>query len=113
MFNGGGVNGGEVTLRATNSQAELDGISQNSWIMLAGNTSSGAPDFKWYRVLAADEILGSGPWTRNLTLAGADWQRPEWGAGTVTQATIMPHVVGVFEKTIRLETTGLWTQRNL
>lgn len=105
----GGVNGGEVQIGAPNAY-ELDGISNNSWVMLAGSTNSGPPDFKWYRIIGVDTVTGTGPYYRTLTLQGADWQRFEWFNGTPTQATIVAGVVGVFERTIRLETTGLWTQ---
>ena len=119
-FAGQGVGGGEVTLQAA-SAAELDAIPQNSWIMLAGNTwlpgnMTGLPDFKWCRVIGIDDVTGTGPYTRAVTLQGADWERPEWHRPIAdpnyrpTQATIMANVIGVYEKTIRLETTSLWSQ---
>jgi hypothetical protein len=109
QFSGGGVSGGEVTLQGA-SAAEVDAIPQGSWIMLAGNTLSGLPDFKWYRVIGIDDVdIPSA--TRRVTLQGADWDRPEWlNLSQPTQATIMAGVIGVYEKTIRLETTSLWVQ---
>lgn len=119
---GQGTGGGEVRLGAPTFR-ELDGILQNSWIMLAGNTTTGSPDFKWYRIIGVDQVIdsngnpifndtsGTAPFSRNLTLQGPDWQRPEWFNGfSKTEATLMSSVVGVFERTIRLESTGLWSQ---
>jgi hypothetical protein len=98
-----------------------------------GVDSSGNPIFaeaprwhRWYRVLAADPLLYdsdtetsapslSGSWIRYVTLDGPDWPPitpnhvPAPAGEFHTQVTIVKDVVAVFEKTIRLETSSLWT----
>jgi len=69
---------------------------------------------KWYRVLNAGEEVtpDSGEWTRDVTLIGPDWnwrQLLTLSGSRTTQVTIARGVVAVFEKTIRLETSSLWT----
>ncbi|HTN76236.1 MAG TPA: hypothetical protein VL096_13355 [Pirellulaceae bacterium] len=97
-FPGAGIAGGDVSLTADDNQ-ELD-IQTNQWIMLSGQTPS-TPYYRWYRVLGTDTVKGSP--TANVTLQG-----PDWNPSIPAQATIMPGVVAVYEKTVRLETSSLW-----
>ncbi len=125
-FVSGGFGGGEVILEATDSAEDehiLGGLRRNTWIMLAADSIAG-PIFRWYRVSSADSDQAREPstigynggslvWRRQLTLEGTDWTRPEWqGAIPLfrTQATLMSGVVAVYEKTIRLESSSLWSQ---
>ena len=79
--------------------------------------------FRWYRVLHSelDPRPVAGRWVRDITLEGPDWMRTEWLSVNLrqgdpdlrelympTQAIVIRDVVGVFEKTIRLENTSLW-----
>jgi hypothetical protein len=115
-FPGGGIMGGEVQLTAS-SQAALN-IRPNDWIMLSGIARhtmnhpgpvppAGTPRwitrFKWYRVsdteAEATDDDGDGTWERYVTLMGSDWDI----GPAFTQAVYVEGVVGVYEKTIRLE----------
>jgi hypothetical protein len=107
-----GFNGGDVQLTST-VEDDLK-MREGEWLMLAGKTSSGAQRFRWYRIQTGD----SGPvansantgYERELTLFGQDWPFGEITAsGNVTRAIWAPGVVAVYEKTIRLETSSLWT----
>jgi hypothetical protein len=129
-FDGAGYGGGEVVLRTiertTPSNTTPDHYKEDltlrngDWLMLSAKVAA-LPQpvhfFRWYRVLAADAIepLPSGEFIRSVTLQGTDWDRiiltmaQVPGANMVTQATLMNNVVAVYEKTIRLETSSLWT----
>jgi hypothetical protein len=110
-----GFGGGDVQLTTTISSAYLN-VKPNQWIMLSQPPYQ-APSggtlpawYRWYRVLAADQTqgTGSGPFTRNVTLAGPDWN-PASGGSSVTVATfatIVDGVIGVYERAIELEETG-------
>ena len=96
-------------------------LGQGEWIMLMAN-AAGQPIFKWYRVIAVEPDTYNvstgtyGPqfdnttdptnpfYYRNVTLFGQDWDTT-----LATQALLMNGVVAVYEKTIRLETSSLWT----
>jgi hypothetical protein len=111
---GSGITGGEVLLTST-SQTALK-VRSNDWIMLSGRvlhniphlgpsppagTPRWIPVFKWYRVLdteaEATDDNNDGVWERYVTLMGQDWN------AAATEAVIVEGVVGVYEKTIRLE----------
>jgi hypothetical protein len=102
----GGFGGGDVTLittngaQAQNAESVLD-VKQGDWLMLAqGNL------FKWYRVIASDDpYQGGGAWSRDVTLAGPDWPSNI----TTASAFLVKGVIAVYEKTVRLETSSLWT----
>jgi prepilin-type N-terminal cleavage/methylation domain-containing protein len=134
-FDGAGYGGGEVVLRTYERTTPSNTTAQHypedltlrngDWLMLSAKV--GVPPgpplthpvhfFRWYRVQSADAIeeLPSGEYIRSVSLQGTDWDRiiltmaqfP--GANMVTQATLMNNVVAVYEKTIRLETSSLWT----
>ena len=99
--------GGDVQLTDNDNQP-ID-VRVGQWLLLgqpAGTDAFNDPqfDFRWYRVTAADEREGQP--LRELTLQGPDWWIP---ANTPTSAALVPGVVAVYEKTIRLETSTLWT----
>ena len=118
-FYGGGVSGGDVaitTRQASTMITDLD-IKRGQWVMLARNSGSG-PLFRWYKVLEADpnlgdsaELAGTSPTAgrpiRHMTLSGPDWTPDD---ANPTLVYIVPGIVTVYEKTVRLETTSLWNQ---
>ena len=66
------------------------------------------PHFQWYRVVVVDGT--------NLTLHGTDWDftptlqgGPAYTDAQRTYVTYVPGITSVFEKTIRLETSNMWT----
>ena len=105
---GGGIGGGDMLLQSTatapEEQLRQTTLHRDQWIMLTnmrptGNAPSGlryAPVCRWYRVIDADESLGT---SVNVTLSGADWEV----AQNQTRAVVAQGVVAVFEKTIKLE----------
>jgi hypothetical protein len=115
-FPGGGITGGEVLLGWTAAQSsanedlakELLKLRANDWIMLSGTlthvTAPAIPVFKWYRVsdleaeIAYNTTLGQ--YERYVTLVGPDWDTVNI---QTPRAVIVDGVVGVYEKTIRLE----------
>ena len=112
VFNGAGIGGGDVTL--TGATAQDVTLRRGEWLMLSANTNVfngydsmgnvlyiALPIFRWYRVVAADAPQGS---TVDATLHG-----PDWDANLATQATIVTGAVSVYEKTIRLDQSSLWT----
>lgn len=120
---GNGFGGGEVRLHSGMVTA-LD-INHNDWIMLSAQSSLGS-QFRWYRVSYIDDEVqtaDNGTFYRDATIQGPDWNRQEWLPTIVrcdcgkplplppknrTYATFIPRVIGVFEKTIRIETTSLY-----
>jgi len=111
-FNSNGYNGGDVVLHA-DSEDDLK-MKEGEWLMLAGTNAALQTHFRWYRIQTADagpvEDTSVTPpvWTRDLTLFGQDW--PQAPLLTVHKAVWIPGVVAVYEKTIRLETSSLWTE---
>ena len=109
---GNGFGGGEVRLSSINSDA-LD-LKHGDWVMLSADSLIG-PQFRWYRITFVDDEVQSynGNFFRDATLQGPDWNRSEWINKNhpyyrPTHATFVPHVIGVFEKTVRMETTSLY-----
>lgn len=131
---GGGVAGGDVTLvtRPGRPEADLQEIRQGDWIMLGGTvfTASLPQQFRWYRVvdssansLERQDYDGRTVFSREVTLVGPDWMRPEWlgydmsqspadnaNLNTAnashymrTQATWVRGVVSVLEKNIAVD----------
>jgi hypothetical protein len=112
------VTGNEVLLESSNL-IDLE-LTTGDWLMLMTNLGSKTfpgnasattyPYFKWYRVVEtesqATDTSGSGTtWQRYATLQGPEW--PSSG-GFVTEAALFNNVVAVYEKTIRLESSGLY-----
>ncbi len=144
-FPGNGIDGGEVQLSVPTGLSPSPGpsylnVKVGQWIMLSGqmamlpaNTSSNPTPlnptataeplniYRWYRVVAADDILDSsghvisststGPYTRNVTLTGPDWPVTaiQNSSNPMTYAFICDGVVAVFEKTMPLERTSPWS----
>ncbi len=114
------IGGGDVRLAARrNAPGDLL-LRAGDWVMLSGQkqrtgTLRDILVHKWYRVVNAGEEepleipAGSGNWFRDVTLVGPDWDWQGLAPGTRTQVTIVRGVVTVLEKTIRLETSSLWT----
>lgn len=109
-FNSNGYNGGDVVLHAgPNNEDDLK-MKEGEWLMLAGTNAALQTHFRWYRIQTADAgpvAAGGGGFDRDLTLFGQDW--PQSPLLTVHKAVWIPGVVAVYEKTIRLETSSLWT----
>ncbi len=110
-FYGGGFTGGDVQLTGTsaapNNINDVD-VRRDDWVMLSQDTDTtndpGGEINRWYRVIESDvdDTLA----TRHVTLLGPDWD----DTTTIpTQATFLPGVVAVYERTIRLESTSLWS----
>ncbi len=98
-FPGGGITGGDVRLRG--GETELNRIKSNDWLLLAA-TSNGKPVMRWYRVVDvdADAVVSGSEFERHVTLFGQDWD-----TSLNTNAVWVEGVVGVYEKTIRLDRT--------
>ena len=91
-------------------------LASGDWVMLSYNKTvqTSRPTVvqvhKWFRVINVaeePELVGT-QWTRDITVVGPDW---DYDASSVvpTQVTIVRGVVEVLEKTIRLETSNMWT----
>ncbi|MHB8951661.1 MAG: type IV pilus modification PilV family protein [Pirellulaceae bacterium] len=111
------VGGGDLELVTRRNNEEDLRLRTGDWVMLSGTKlRPGLPTpiqvHKWYRVANAGEEAvfdaGNNNWVRDVTLIGPDW---DWmsNISPTTQVTIVRGVVAVFEKTIRLETSSLWT----
>jgi len=113
-----GYTGGEVLLYWTAPQNTANDdlakdrlkVRPGDWIMLSGNMSypignnqsRTLPRFQWYRVADTEDMVYDGTasqYERWVTLVGQDWSINL----AVQQATIVEGVIGVYEKTARLE----------
>ncbi|HUE74030.1 MAG TPA: hypothetical protein VMP01_24330 [Pirellulaceae bacterium] len=124
-FHSDGIGGGEVTI-TTNDQGigapfnkeEYLNLRSGQWIMLGrtlpGGNNQARPiqHFQWYRVSDTDETisLANGRWSQDVSLIGPDWpadvQAPA-GTNEECDVIIMPTVVHVYERTIKIETGAL------
>lgn len=107
-FPGGGITGGEVLL-STTTGVDLSKVKANDWLLVMGRSrqqiidqatgtlSMPIPRFQWYRVSDTEAEDEAGQ--RYATLQGQDWDT----TCTDTQAMLIEGVVGVYEKTVRLE----------
>jgi hypothetical protein len=105
-FPGSGVTGGEVLLSAS-SAAALD-LKPNDWLMLSGRSiTTNRPMFRWYRVMDVEPEAaagGSQGFQKYVTLFGQDWSTGMLDATPrYNRAVIAEGVVGVYEKTVRLD----------
>jgi len=103
-----GYRGGAV--RITGSNKANVKVARNDWVMLSATSSTG-PIYQWYKVTDVDTvpINTAGTWTREIMLQGPDWPLNETSLET-PEVTIVTGVVGVYEKTIRLELgQSMWT----
>jgi hypothetical protein len=126
---GDGLNGGDVLLETrdtTRDKTDLV-VRTGDWIMLIGtkvvtlagqSSSQYLRSFRWYRVqdIEPEPRPENSLWRRRVTLFGPDIdadlvklvkQQPP---AAILQAVLLNDVVAVYEKTIRLESTSLWTQ---
>jgi hypothetical protein len=108
-----GLNGGDVLLSST-VEDDLK-MKEGEWLMLSGidGSSPAREHFQWYRIQTADagpvpNTAGTG-YERDLTLFGQDWQFGQMTGSGKTNAIWIPGIVAVYEKTIYLETSSLWT----
>lgn len=125
-FHNAGLGGGDVTLGGSTSE-ELD-VKPGQWLMLmatphAMDTSTtpytpGVSLFRWYRVIDTEDEPHPGSsvysWEREVVLQGPDWPLAYFAglsspARRPTRVAIVSNVVAVYERTIRLERSGLWT----
>jgi hypothetical protein len=128
LFHNNGLGGGDVTLGASTAE-ELE-LKPGQWLMLMAtphpmiaNASTtlnfpGVSLFRWYRVIDAEDeprdVTGSVyPWERDVVLQGPDWPVAYFASLTSpaqrpTRVAVVSNVVAVYERTIRLEKSGLW-----
>jgi hypothetical protein len=152
------VNGGEFTLSDdssshTNASAKLDMLRPDQWIMLTRyvpyaysyTDSTGVShtvyypwvEAKWFRVVAAGNLVQSGTiYSRQVTLAGADWEPDPTAANAAsastlyiapasvtwpasvpaayqnynTYACLFDGAVAVYQRVIHLEGPSVWNQ---
>jgi hypothetical protein len=133
-FHSSGFGGGEVTLSipvADPYASEKLKVRAGDWVMLSGHVRYAGgptvPTFKWYRISDADEdpyqttnaTSNITYYQRDVTLVGPDWDlqdvlpfdtntglpQPD-GIPDDVEVTIVPKVVTVFDRTIRLERDG-------
>jgi hypothetical protein len=120
-FSGDGTSGGEVllsvptsaypggTLSAQEFAEQRLKVRTGDWLLLAGRrlisgtTPTAIDRFQWYRVVHVDPDVtlntAANRFERYVTLMGRDWDT----SLSLTYALLMEGVVGVYEKTIRLE----------
>lgn len=92
-----------------NKEASVRDIKNGDWIALMQQPVPNAPQsviLKWYRVLAADELDDEADLTRELSLSGPDWtvRSPQ-----PVYALYIRDIVGVFEKTVRLHDSSMYS----
>lgn len=109
-----GFGGGDIELRSPEA-VDLD-TKAGDWIMLTKFLLPAVPAipmFRWYRVVEAEEELrlNSSLYHQDVTLQGGDWPPDPTlaaGAPSLTKAVLIQGVVAVYERTIRLETSGMF-----
>lgn len=109
------LGGGDIQISAPS--ADLLDVKRDQWIMLAAVESRVDPAdatsypaqvqrHQWYRITDLDdEIAGTGPFTREITIQGRDWNTDLDGDGAsdACAAVIVRGVIAVYEKTIKLD----------
>ncbi len=134
-FYSSGYGGGEVTISVPAADPfATDKLKMRAgdWVMLSGNVQARnpangnpitVPTYKWYRISDADEdpyantVNGVNYMQRDVTLVGPDWDLQDvlpfnmgvpQGDGNPddVDVTIVPGVVAVFDRTVRLERDG-------
>jgi hypothetical protein len=106
-LDGGGINGGEVTLSSTNSLDEVN-VRNGQWIMLMAQTLEAStghimPMCRWYRVVDSDDPVQAGAnYTSTVSLAGPDFT-DNYASNPGIKAIICKGVAAVYEKTIKLD----------
>ncbi|MEK6235475.1 MAG: hypothetical protein N2C14_12275, partial [Planctomycetales bacterium] len=115
-FYDGGLGGGSVRINWTSTTEPLDqqiyDVKADDWVMLYGRLQAddgnggivpGALIAQWYRVIATDDSSEAQNGSRELTLQGGDWFPEKISTGTGTKMVIMDRVIGVYEKTVKIE----------
>ena len=105
-FSSSGLGGGAALLRATSAsstqQADIAPVRAGHWILVS---NASGREHRWYRISAIgapfQDASNSNRWTRDVSLAGADWNGT---ADQTANAVYYPGVVGVFERTLQIET---------
>jgi len=113
-----GIGGGEVIIvphrESANPEQDLD-LKSGDWVILAGQLLSGITletemTFRWYRVVSTDDpqiSATTGGLEVIATLEGPDWPVTSLNPNNNdTQVIIVKDVEGVFERTIRIETSS-------
>lgn len=95
-----GIGGGHVQQIFPNNGTPI-AVPAGNWVMLA-NQATG--QYRWYRVTNSDGA--------NLSLEGEDWKPTPATVAPVNRDYLIypPNVVNVYEKTIRLEYSSMWTR---
>jgi len=106
-FYSNGVGGGDLKITAfgTGTAGDIN-VRKGDWVMLTGGTGTQITTYKWYRVIATNEIEATTPPSRDITLQGPDWDTSNF---STPQVVFVPNVITVYEKTVRLENSSLWT----
>ena len=120
------LQGGELVLYSSLTNAldaknevdvALEGIRSGNWISLLGvNQTTGDFVMKWYRLLALDEetelirveSLNADYQGRRAMLIGPDWPMKGAAVSPNLRAAILPGVISVVTKPLRMEHTSLW-----
>lgn len=91
----------------------LDGLKSGQWMLVVqgfprgnGVVSAKLPEryIRWYRIQAANHPAGSA--VGEFTVDGPDW--PVLANGVQANAIIFKNTIAVFEKTIRINSSGNW-----
>lgn len=121
-FTGTGIGGGDAVIGVSTTVAPLQEqaeeylkVKENQWIMVTAFVAdrrldaipSAYPGYrriaKWYRVIRVDdEVVDVGSFTRNITLAGPDWNDAGVVIDTI-RATLIEGVIGVYTTTVTVE----------
>lgn len=97
-FHSAGIAGGDVEL------VGLWDVKPGNWLLLSGRRASGTNWYhRWYRVLGAAQDDSTN--TTHVTLQGSDWDTTL----VDTSAALVTGVVGVYETTVRLEGSTMWS----
>jgi hypothetical protein len=128
-FLGNGIGGGDVEIITRSGYASDTFVRENDWVMLGGMmqqtlldpnnpvTFSNMPLFQWYRVsnIQGESVsVGNGQFKKIVTLEGADWPVRYSNDNTKlvcpggVQMTLVSGVVGVFQRTITLDSGDIW-----
>lgn len=87
-------------------------VKPSQWVMIAStpNSTIAYPKWKlsWQRIVAVDEVQGTGPYTRAVTLDGADQQFETGGPPAANYAYLFDGVIAVYEKNMKLELDSLY-----
>jgi len=104
-FRGGGLGGGDVRISPPLNDPDNE-TSEGNWLFLGRNTGYGGQRqmHGWYKIIAVSNDIQNN--SRELTLEGRDWT-PD--PNLPTQAVWVKGVVGVYERTMRLEGPSEWS----